>query len=158
MNNVATEFMHRADALVNTGRSNPTLQQIDFDQRAEFERQDNELVGLQWRFSETADPTGGIWFYHGVEKERIRRIIEDDDFPDCQPFSTRFLLDTSTTPKAIEESFQAGDAADPRRLQTAENLLPDGSFFGIGFGPIDGLIEANSRESNLDQLKTAILV
>ncbi len=156
LNNVATEFMHRANALVNTGRSNPSLQQIDFNQRAEFEREGSELVGLQWRLSETADPAGGIWFYHGVEKERIRRIVEADDFPECQPFSTRFSLDANIEKDTVGAS-QSDPTAEPQLRRTAENLLPDGSFFGIGFGPIDGLIEANARENDLDQLKIATL-
>ena len=148
--------MNRATNLINTGRSNPDLRQIEYQQKAEFERQGNELVGLQWRLSETADPAGGIWFYHGVEKERIRRIVEADDFPECQPFSTRFLLDGNVE-KEIVDAEQSNPTAEPQLRRTAENLLPDGSFFGIGFGRIEGLIEADARENNLDQLKIAIL-
>ena len=157
LNNVADEFMDRATNLINTGRSNPNLQQIDFQQKAEFERQGSELVGLQWRLSETADPAGGIWFYHGVEKERIRRIIEDDNFPECPPFSTRFLLNTDVLPKTADAVAQSDEGSDSLRRQIAENMLPDGSSFGIGFGKIDGLLEVDAQQTDLDKLKLATL-
>ena len=126
-------------------------------QKAEFERQGSTLVGLQWRLSESVDPTGGVWFYHGVERERIRRILADDGFPECQPFSTRSLLNSSVSLKAVDVIAQPDEDADSLRRQIAENMLPDGSFFGIGFGKIDGLLEVDAQQTDLDKLKLATL-
>lgn len=157
LNNVAEEFMNRANNLISGSPSRVKLRQISFQQKAEFERQGRELVGLQWRLSETADPAGGIWFYHGVEKERIRRIIEDDDFPECQPFSTRSLLNPSMDKEAVDTTAESGESTNVQRRQTAENLFPDGSFFGVGYGQIDGLLEVESQQTNLDKLGIASL-
>lgn len=157
LNNVADEFVYRARNLAATGRSNARLRQLDFDAKAEFERQGNSLVGLQWMLSDTTDPAGGIWFYHGVEKERIRRIMADDEFLICQPFSTRSSLNQSVSPKAVDIASESDEANDLQRRQTAENLLPDGSFFGIGYGRIEGLLEVDSQRIDLDELKIATL-
>ncbi len=158
LNNVADEFMARATSLIATGRSNPRLRQVSFQQKAEYERQGNSLVGLQWMLCETTDPAGGVWFYHGVERERIRRIMADDNFPECQPFSRRSLLNPSESPEADDVAGQSDELADSARRRTAENLLPDGSFFGIGFGRIDGLLEVDAQQADFDKLGIATLL
>lgn len=157
LNNVADEFVYRARNLIASGRSNARLRQVDFEAKAEFERQGNSLVGLQWILSDSIDPAGGIWFYHGVEKERIRRILEDDEFPGCQPFSTRFLLDADIEKKAVGALDQADPTAETQLSRTAESFLPDGSFFGIGFGSIEGLLEVDAQQTDLDKLVIATL-
>ena len=157
LNNVADEFVHRARSLVATGRSSARLRQVDFGTEAEFERQGNSLVGLQWMLGDGTDSSGSVWFYHGVEKERIRRIMADDDFPDCKPFSVRSLLNQSVAKDADDTAADSGEFSIRQRRQTAESLFPDGSFFGVGYGRIDGLLEVESQETDLDKLEIARL-
>ena len=72
-------------------------------------------------------------------------------------FQHTVLLNTDVLPKTADAVAQSDEGSDSLRRQIAENMLPDGSFFGIGFGKIDGLLEVDAQQTDLDKLKLATL-
>jgi len=129
---IADEFSIRAKALVD--RQSYGLrrkQELRFRDDSVFWGADRRLLGLQWRLGQSRDWEADVWFYHGVDLERIRTLVEENDFHPTRPFY-----------RSIESAEEASFA----RKDFIENLLPDGSYFGLGLGPRDGPVRVNEQD------------
>jgi hypothetical protein len=130
---IAAEFVDRANALI-SGRSRPLqLQNLHFDERNALEVSRRKLVGVQWRPSDIADQTDDVWFYQAIDKNVIRDILVDEIFPSTEPYHYH-------EPLSSREGY-------------VENILPDGSYFGIGIIPRDALRKVDQRGINLRDLQ-----
>ena len=98
---------------------------------------DRELVGVQWRLSDSPDSEDDVWFYHGVDTERISRLVEGHEFPTTEAYDRH-------EPRVTQEHAVGG-------------LLPDGSYFGMGIGPRAGLLVIDQQETDLEELDIASL-
>jgi len=132
LNAVADEFTIRARALVDRqsyglGRR----QKLEFRDDSVFVGSDRRMLGLQWRLGQSRDSETDVWFYHGVDLERIRTIVEENEFRSTRPFYH---------PHEFVERETLG------RGRYVENLLPDGSYFGLGLGPRDGPFQVNEQD------------
>ena len=131
---VAAEFAQRAEALIR-GQYHFGARSVHFREDAVCSLFDRQIVGVQWRLSDTATSGDDVWFFHGVDAERIAMIVEGHEFPPTEPYHRhRFSV--------VNE-------------HSVEGLLPDGSYFGIGIGPRDGLLQIDQRETDLDKLGIA---
>lgn len=133
---VADEFLRRAEALLAKNHDLPRAQSLTLKDN-QFQWQGHTLVGVQWHPGDTDE----IWFHHAVDFDRLRTIIETDVFPEATHFN-------SDVHGKLE------------RVQTETNLnsfstsfLPDGSYFGIGSGPVEGLVRVDQVETNFNRLE-----
>jgi hypothetical protein len=138
LNNVSDELLERAGALVNR-QGRLSKHGLEFDQRALFEADNRVFAGVQWRVGDGTDGESDIWFYHGADIKPILELVQQNEFISTHPF------------------YRSDDYISDKEPERIENILPDGSYFGVGIGRRDGLIAINRQETDLDELQIAKL-
>lgn len=118
---LAREYIARAEALLNGNARKPQLQDLPFEQRETLFLDARNLIGIQWRPSDLAQSDDDVWFYQAADREILRRILVEEVFP-----------------QTVSYHFREQDSGK-QDLQIVTNVLPDGSFFGIGRFPLKGL-------------------
>lgn len=131
---IANEFRRRANSLINK-KDRPNKRKVIFNDKALTEINGREYAGVQWRVGDLNPSGEGIWFYHGVEKDRISHILQHEEFLLTRPFH---LADSQNRLSDIDGPI--------------ESILPNGSYFGIGLSPLQGLLEIDVRHSDIAKL------
>jgi hypothetical protein len=128
----AFEFIDRANQLIEGQRPNRRTLGIVVGKDEHLTIGDRGVVGVQWQLSNGYAPSD-VWLYHGVELQQLRKLIaHPHEFPLVRPFS-------------------APDVSIEQQTQThVDSFLPDGSFFGIGIEPRNGLVIVNPRETDFE--------
>lgn len=96
-----------------------------------------EVVGVQWRVGDGVGSDDDIWFQHGFEVSRLRRVIEGRELPSSEPFHAP----------------AQNTVARRGRDGVVESMLPDGSYFAISYEPHYALRTIDPRETNLERLR-----
>src|ERR1051326_3386662 len=92
MHRLGEIFDARADALIEKGEHPSKIKLLEFDDRAILRLGDHLVAGVQWKIGEGND-SEDVWFYHGVDVERLKIIALEDEIPKCDPYFTKMNAD-----------------------------------------------------------------
>lgn len=137
---VAREFIGRARNLVD-GYQPAFVDISTFDHGDNvFEGPNDIVTGIQWRLGD-ANTQGEVWFYQGVEVDSLKAVVTGE-FPSVAPYQVN-----------VDYNYDTHSFYEPHleRNDRIESYLPDGSYFGIGIGPRDGLLTIDRRDSGWDE-------
>ena len=130
--NVADELSQRANALIKGQDYLIHRRRFEFNQRGLTEIQGLEVIGVQWRIYNSIADESNLWFYHAMDLKRLSLLLGKNEFLPTRPY-------------------HRNEVNKGNRL--IESFLPDGSYFGIGLEPQEGLEIINQQETDLDRLQ-----
>jgi hypothetical protein len=129
---IAEEFLLRANAL-QAGQSrliNP-FQNFHINKNSIFTAFSRNLIGVQWRPGDTSNSQEDAWFYQAMDYDILHDILTQENFPLTKWYH---YYESSSYEDHIE------------------NLLPDGSYFGIGTKSMNGLLTVEQGETDIWRL------
>lgn len=130
LDQVADNFTTRAAALIELSRDRAYVRAQFAPQYQPQEINGRQIIGVQWRLGDATNRQEDIWFYQGMDVNVLEQLLTGE-LPTVEPY--RF------TPQ--DDNF---DAVDTTLIQS---ILPDGSYFGMGVGTIDGFVTVDRREA-----------
>lgn len=130
--NVADELTQRANALINGQDYLIHRRKLEFSERGKTEIQGQEVIGVQWRIYNSIADESNLWFYHAMDLKRLTLLLSENMFLPTRPYHRNEVNEGS---------------------RLIESFLPDGSYFGIGLEPQEGLEIVDQQETDLDQLQ-----
>lgn len=139
---VADELTQRARVLL-TGYHHDYFAQRSFypGDGHTIEIEGHLVTGVQWKLGDSRSPQNDIWFYHGIDVERVSTVV-NGEFPETIPYENDIGYDSNNHifyPSVIE------------REDRVESFSPDGSYFGIGVGPRDAFLIIDRHDRDWDE-------
>lgn len=138
---IADEFYERAASLIsNQEPAHFTRRKTEFLLNNSFITVNGRrIVGIHWPLGDQAPNSKRVWLYQGVDVEFIRRLLQEGEIGNSEPYSAL---------KSVLHS-------EPET--TAESILPDGSYFGIGVGQHPKGLTPIDQDTNMNDLKLVSL-
>lgn len=130
LDQVADNFTIRAAALIEHSRDRAYLRAQFVPQYQPREINGRQIIGVQWRLGDAIARQEDIWFYQGMDVNVLEQLLTGD-LPSIESYHF--------TPQ--DDNF--GD----RDTTLIESILPDGSYFGMGVGQINGFAIVDRREA-----------